>query len=229
MFQKRALDGNLTGEENIRLHAILYGVGPWRTIYRLMPSAYRARVEELAALLGLRGEIFKPVRTYSGGMRRKLEIVRSLLHRPKVLFLDEPSAGLDPPSRRTLWQYLAGVRRDAGTTIFLTTHYIEEAEEADTICIIDKGKVVSFGTPEAVKSRLVENYVLVDCADRAVLREQLRSLGARFTEGTRVRVELDGMSTHALLRSIEVPLTYVQTHMPSLEDAYLEIVGREET
>ncbi|MDE3102139.1 MAG: ATP-binding cassette domain-containing protein [Chloroflexota bacterium] len=148
IFQKPSLDQNLTGEENIRLHAILYGVHPWRPTFRLMPTAYRSRVEELAALLGLGAEVFRPVRTYSGGMRRKLEIVRSLLHQPKVLFLDEPTSGLDVPSRRTLWQYLADVRRASGTTIFLTTHYIEEAEEADAICIMDRGKVVSLGTPE---------------------------------------------------------------------------------
>ena len=226
IFQKPSLDQNLTGEENIRLHAILYGVHPWRPTFRLMPTAYRSRVEELAALLGLGAEVFRPVRTYSGGMRRKLEIVRSLLHQPKVLFLDEPTSGLDVPSRRTLWQYLADVRRASGTTIFLTTHYIEEAEEADAICIMDRGKVVSLGTPEAVKVHLVENYVLVDAADRGRLREELRGLGVRFSEATRVRIELDGMTTHALLRSIDVPLTYVQTHVPSLEDAYLEVVGQ---
>ncbi len=226
IFQKPSLDQNLTGEENIRLHAILYGVHPWRPTFRLMPTAYRSRVEELAALLGLGAEVFRPVRTYSGGMRRKLEIVRSLLHQPKVLFLDEPTSGLDVPSRRTLWQYLADVRRASGTTIFLTTHYIEEAEEADAICIMDRGKVVSLGTPEAVKVHLVENYVLVDAADRGRLREELRGLGVRFSEAARVRIELDGMTTHALLRSIDVPLTYVQTHVPSLEDAYLEVVGQ---
>src|SRR5438128_11845538 len=112
-----------------------------------MARAYRDQVADLAKLLGIERDMHKPVRTFSGGMRRKLEIVRSLIHRPKVLFLDEPTAGLDVPSRRTLWDYLRTIRRDAGTTIFLTTHYLEEAEEADHICIIDEGKVVSFGTP----------------------------------------------------------------------------------
>lgn len=226
IFQKPSLDQNLTGEENVRLHAILYGVFPWRPTYRLMPREYRASVEELSAVLGIGTEVFRPVRTYSGGMRRKLEIVRSLLHRPKVLFLDEPTAGLDVPSRRALWDHLAKVRRDTGTTIFLTTHYIEEAEDADAICIIDSGKVVSSGTPEAIKADLVENYVLIDAADRSGLCDELTVLGVRFTRSARVRVELDGTTTHALLRSISTPLTYVQTHMPSLEDAYLEVVGR---
>ena len=99
-------------------------------------------------------------------MGRKLEIVRSLIHRPKVLFLDEPTAGLDSPSRRGLWSYLERVRRESKTTILLTTHYLEEAEQADRICIIDHGRVVSYGTPAAIKADLVEEYVLVDTVDR---------------------------------------------------------------
>src|SRR2546428_13757208 len=114
--------------------AIFYGLypcGPW---FSVMPAAYGRQVRELAALLGIDAQIFKPLKTFSGGMKRKLEIMRSLLHRPKVLFLDEPTAGLDVPSRRTLWDYLRAVRREGGTTIFLTTHPIEEGEEADTNC-----------------------------------------------------------------------------------------------
>ena len=146
IFQKPSLDLNLTAEENVRFHAILYGLYPYAPTFALMPKGYRDQVRELADLLGITEDIHKPVRTFSGGMRRKLEIVRSLLHRPKVLFLDEPTAGLDVPSRRTLWDYLTTIRRESGTTIFLTTHYLEEAEEADHICIIDKGEVVSFGS-----------------------------------------------------------------------------------
>jgi ABC-2 type transport system ATP-binding protein len=121
------------------------------------------------------------------------------------------------------------VRRESSTTVFLTTHYIEEAESADRICIIDRGKIVSYGTPDEVKAHLVQNYVDVDAADRAALRDDLVRLGVHFTEGRRVRVELDGKSTHALLKSIDVPLTYVQTHQPTLEDAYLEIVSAAES
>src|SRR5438046_9013615 len=138
-----------------------------------MSAAYRAKVEELARLLGIARDIHKPVKTFSGGMRRKLEIMRSLLHDPKVLFLDEPTAGLDVPTRRTLWDHLTEVRRTRGATIFLNTHYPEEAEEADRICIIDKGKVVSFGTPEDIKRDLVHAYVLVDATDRSALRDEL--------------------------------------------------------
>lgn len=228
IFQRPSLDKNLTGEENVRFHAVLYGVYPYAPSHRLMPEDYRSQVAELAAIVGLGDEVFEPVRTYSGGMSRKLEIVRSLIHRPKVLFLDEPTSGLDAPARRSLWTYLDRVRREANTTILLTTHYLEEAEQADRICIIDQGRVVSHGTPAAIKADLVEEYVLVDTADRAALASELNRLGLPYSGDGPYRVELDGRSTHAVLKSIDTPLDMVRTHAPSLEDAYLEIVGRTE-
>lgn len=158
VFQQPSLDLNLTAEENVRLHAVLYGLHPWRPLYRLMPTGYRREVDELAALLGISGFLRRRSRSLSGGTRRKLEIVRALSHRPRVLFLDEPTTGLDPESRRDLWAYLHRIRRDRGTTIFLTTHYLEEAEAADTVCVLSAGSVVEAGHPTQVKarSRLVE-------------------------------------------------------------------------
>src|SRR2546422_2370610 len=226
IFQRPSLDQSLTAEENVRFHAILYGLYPYAPTYGLMHRRYRAQVEELAKLLGIARDIHKPVRTFSGGMRRKLEIMRSLLHDPKVLFLDEPTAGLDVPSRRTLWEHLSEVRRTSGTTIFLTTHYLEEAEEADRICILDKGRVVSFGTPDDIKRDLVEDYVLVDADDRSGLRDELARLGFLTSGGPPFKLQLDGHSVHSILRSIETPLTIAKTHTPSLEDAYLEIVAK---
>ena len=111
IFQQPSLDFNLTAEENVRFHAVLYGLYPFRPSFSMMPRAYKQQVSELASLLGLESEMTRPVKKFSGGMRRKLEIIRSLLHRPGVLFLDEPTAGLDPVSRRTLWEYLRQVRR----------------------------------------------------------------------------------------------------------------------
>ena len=228
IFQRPSLDQNLTGEENVRLHAILYGIHPYAPAFRLMEPGYRKRVGELAELLGIGKEIFDPVRTYSGGMRRKLEIVRSLMHDPKVLFLDEPTAGLDPPSRRTLWSYLSDVRRAQSTTIFLTTHYLEEAEEADQVCCIDRGKVVASGTPDELKRALVEEYVEVDAAtaDRQGLARELEGLGLAHSGDGPFRIPLDASRTHAVLKSIATPLVLVRTHAPTLEDAYLEIVDR---
>ncbi len=226
IFQRPSLDANLTAEENVRLHAILYGLYPYAPSFRLMPAAYKRQVEELAVMLGLEADIFAPIRSFSGGMARKLEIVRSLIHRPKVLFLDEPTAGLDPPSRRTLWDYLTTIRREHGTTVFLTTHYLEEAEQADCICIVDHGRVVANGTPAELKAQLAREVLVVDAPDRARLKTELAGLRLTATGVGPFEIALEGSRTHAVLRSIETPLTLVQTRSPSLEDAYLEIVGK---
>jgi ABC-2 type transport system ATP-binding protein len=225
IFQRPSLDMNLTAEENVRFHAILYKLYPYAPSYALMPAEYKKQVKDLADMLGIGGELGKPMKTFSGGMRRKLEIVRSLIHRPKVLFLDEPTAGLDVPSRRTLWEYLTTIRRESGTTIFLTTHYLEEAEEADHICIIDKGKIVKLGTPDDIKRELVQEYVLVDADDRRRLREELERLELPVEGAGPFKIMLGGRGIHAVLKAIDTPLSVVRTHAPTLEDAYLEIVS----
>lgn len=225
IFQKPSLDINLTAEENIRFHAALYGLYPFRPTYLTMSRAYREQVERLAVILGIQENLFTPVKKYSGGMKRKLEILRSLLHNPKVLFLDEPTAGLDPSSRRSLWEYLRKVRIEQGVTIFLTTHYLEEAEQADTLCVINKGKIVSYGTPAEIKAQLVEEYLLLDADNRASLHDELQQRGIAFDDLPPFKVRIEGSSVHALLKSIDTPLTLVETHIPSLEDAYLEIIG----
>ncbi len=224
IFQKPSLDMNLTAEENVRFHAILYGLYPFRPTFSMMPLSYREEVESLASILGISDDIFKPIKTYSGGMKRKLEIIRSLIHHPKVLFLDEPTVGLDPSSRRNLWAYIRKVRAEQNTTIFLTTHYLEEAEQADTICIINQGKVVSYGTPRQIKRDLIETYLLVDADDRDHLRAELSRMALTFTETPLFRVDLNGHNVHQLLKSIDTPLNTIKIHDPSLEDVYLTIV-----
>jgi ABC-2 type transport system ATP-binding protein len=141
-----------------------------------------------------------------------------------VLFLDEPTSGLDPASRRNLWEYLCQVRERSGTTIFLTTHYLEESEGADTVCIINRGRIVSYGTPDCIKADLIQNYLLVDADDREQLRAELGRLGLQFSETPLFRIDLDGRSPHQIIRSIETPLTVLKTHIPTLEDAYLAVV-----
>jgi ABC-2 type transport system ATP-binding protein len=166
VFQQPSLDLNLTAEENIRLHAVLYGLYPWRPLYRTMPSAYRRQVRELAEVLNLADMMGQRAGSLSGGMKRKLEIVRALMHQPRVLFLDEPTAGLDPESRRNLWVYLQQIRADRGTTIFLTTHYLQEAETADAVCVLSKGRIIERGSPSELKTRhaqptLEDTYLLL--------------------------------------------------------------------
>jgi ABC-2 type transport system ATP-binding protein len=165
VFQQPSLDLNLTAEENIRLHAVLYGLYPWRPAYRLMPAAYREQARALAGLLDIAASLRRPARSLSGGMRRKLEIICALMHAPRVLFLDEPTAGLDPESRRDLWAYLRKVRSQDGTTVVLTTHYLEEAETADMVCVLLGGRIIERGSPAEIKVRhdqptLEDAYVL---------------------------------------------------------------------
>lgn len=225
IFQKASIDKNLSGEENVRLHAMLYGLYPYRPFFAAMPGEYKQRVAELAALLGIEKEIFKPMKKLSGGMQRKLEVIRGLMHRPRVLFLDEPTAGLDAASRRSLWDYLKQVRQREDTTVFLTTHYLEEAEEADRICILNEGRVASLGTPTELKDELLDEHLVLDATDRAALRQELEALGLAVTQSGPFRVGLTGHSSQEIIRSLSSPLTVLRTHSPTLEDAYLRIIG----
>jgi ABC-2 type transport system ATP-binding protein len=231
IFQNASLDLHLSGEENIRLHVALYGLYGYKPIYRAMPASYRNRIEELADVVGLRNDIRRPLKTYSGGMKRKLEIIRSLMHRPAVLFLDEPTSGLDPVSRHSLWQYLLKARAADGTTIFLTTHYLDEAEVADRVCVIDHGRIAMIGTPDAMKARLLERSIELDATDRPGLVGELRRLGlepvARAEGG--FRVPYDDPTAHSIIARISTPLTQLRIHDPSLEEAYVELLRSTET
>jgi ABC-2 type transport system ATP-binding protein len=226
IFQKPSLDLNLTAEENVRMHAVLYGQYSFRPTFSTMADGYQRRIHELAELLGIEKDLFKPLKTFSGGMQRKLEIVRSLMHHPKVLFLDEPTTGLDAASRQTLWKYLNVVREERETTLFLTTHYIEEAEQADRIGIFNQGRIVSFGTPAELKSELVRESLVLDAAaaDRTGLQGELISLGLTIDPGFPIKIALNGHSVQQIVKEIGTPLTTVRTESPSLEEAYLKIV-----
>ena len=228
IFQNPSLDMNLNGEENIRFHAALYRLYPYRPMFRLMPAAYRRQVRELADVVGLGAEVFKPVRRLSGGMRRKLEIIRGLMHHPKVLFLDEPTSGLDTASRRNLWQYISELRKQRDITICLTTHQLAEAEDADRVCIIDHGHVVAMGAPSEVKSELVREKLHIDAADRSALRRRLQKLKVPFSEDGHFVIHLDGRSAYEVVHSIEQPLTMLRTESATLEDAYLRLLARED-
>jgi ABC-2 type transport system ATP-binding protein len=143
VFQETTLDQDLTAEENLRFQADLYGVPRARA---------RAAIDDLLAMVGLTERHRTPVRALSGGMRRRLEIVRALLHAPRVLFLDEPTTGLDPQSRAVVWEHLHRLRREQDITVFLTTHHLAEAEHCDRIAIMDHGRLVAEGTPEDLKA-----------------------------------------------------------------------------
>lgn len=224
IFQNPSLDLNLTAEENIRFHAILYGLYPFRPLYSLMPESYKKRLGELAEVLDLK-DMYKPVKSFSGGMKRKLEIIRSLMHKPKVLFLDEPTVGLDPEARKNLWIYLKKIIGEEKTTVFLTTHYLEEAEVADKICIINHGKIIKEGSPEQIKRELIKDYVEVETKDKSGLIKELNTKKIRFEESENFKVFIKASEIQDFIKGLKTKLTSIRTHSPSLEEAYLEIIG----
>lgn len=226
IFQNPSLDRNLSAEENIRFHANLYNLYPYMPTFGLMADSYKKQVYQLAEIVGLEKDLFKPVKELSGGMKRKLEIIRSLMHQPHVLFLDEPTTGLDPVSRQNVWKYLQDIQKKGDITIFLTTHYLEEAEGSDYICIIDEGTIVSRGTPTEIKERLIKNYVTVDAKDRAALKNNLEKVKLEFTGTGPFTIHLNSHSAQTVIQMIKAPLTTLDIHAPTLEDAYVEIITK---
>jgi ABC-2 type transport system ATP-binding protein len=225
IFQNPSLDLHLTAEENIRFHANLYNLYPYRPSFSLMPKSYQQRVKKLAKVLSLEADIFKPTSALSGGMKRKLEIIRSLMHNPKVLFLDEPTTGLDPISRQNLWQYLQEVRSQEKITIFLTTHYLDEAEGSDYLCILNHGKIVAKGTPDEIKADLIENYILLDSKTREKLRLELDRLHFKLSGSGPFRIQLEGKTAQGVIQKIKTPLSVLKIHQPTLEQAYVKIIN----
>jgi ABC-2 type transport system ATP-binding protein len=226
IFQQPSLDPQLTAEQNIRFHACLYGMHGYRPAFKLMPSAYRKRVTELAEIVGIQDALFKPIKKLSGGMQRKLEIIRSLIHTPDVLFLDEPTQGLDAVSRRSLWEYINETRNRYGTTLFLTTHYIDEAENVDTVCLINKGKISACCPPAELKRNLLRHELIMDADDRTALTNELSALGLPFTVNGRIIVPYRE-SAQEIISRIQTKLTVLKIYEPSLEDAYIEFLTKQ--
>lgn len=161
-------------------------------------------------------------------MKRKLEIIRSLMHHPKVLFLDEPTTGLDPVSRRSLWKYLHEVQEKEKTTIFLTTHYLEEAEGADYVCIIDQGKLVAKGTPREIKESLIKKSLTIDAKDRESLKKHLDKTKYIYKGNGPFIIDGQNLNFQTIIKNIPIELDYIDINNPSLEDAYLEIISKNE-
>jgi ABC-2 type transport system ATP-binding protein len=221
VFQDPALDQQLTGRENLEFHAFLYGISP----------AVRAkRIDDALDMVGLTERAKSPVITYSGGMRRRLEIARGILHYPQVLFLDEPTLGLDPQTRQHIWAYLHEVRKREHITIFMTTHYMDEAEYCDRIAIIDAGQIVALGTPQELKAMVGGDVVTIAAADTAAAAEQLRAafnLEPVVTDGElRVEVKDSAAFMPRLFSELRVPVTSVSSRSPSLDDVFLKLTGR---
>ncbi|MEU0934973.1 ATP-binding cassette domain-containing protein [Embleya sp. NPDC005971] len=221
IFQESTLDVDLTAEENMRFQADLFGVPRRRS---------RTTIPALLQLVDLAQRANSPVRTLSGGMRRRLEIARGLLHAPRVLFLDEPTTGLDPQTRAAVWEHLHRLRREQGITVFLTTHHLEEAEHCDQIAIIDAGELVAQGTPAALKAIVGADLVTLHTADderaaRAV-RERFGLVTQAHEGGLRLRVADGAAFVPRLCAGIGVPVRSVHVKPPSLDDVFLHYTGR---
>jgi ABC-2 type transport system ATP-binding protein len=221
VFQDTTLDDYLSAEQNLRFHAQAYAV----------PRAvFEPRMEGLLKLLELWDRRKESTRKYSGGMKRRLEIARGLLHHPKVLFLDEPSIGLDPQTRRHIWEHLHELRRREKLTIFLTTHYMDEAENCDRIAIIDHGSIVALDTPARLKAGVGGDVITLKAPDNAALVEELKS-----AHGIEARLEHDEVSftveggkewLPGFVRQSKQTLLSLSLRGPSLDDVFLKLTGR---
>jgi ABC-2 type transport system ATP-binding protein len=220
VFQDPTLDGYLTAEQNLRLHAELYGVEA-----RLVEPRMR-QVMEMVGLWERRDGV---VRTFSGGMRRRLEIARGLMHSPRVLFLDEPTIGLDPQTRSSIWSYIGELREQEDITIFLTTHYMDEAEFCDRIAIMDHGEIVVLDTPEALKAAVGADRIRIQTDDDAAAIEELgRRYGfdAVVSEGAvSFAVPAGAEFVPRLFAELTVPIRSVAVSRPTLDDVFMRHTG----
>jgi ABC-2 type transport system ATP-binding protein len=222
IFQDPALDDRLTAIENLTVHAVAYRV----------PRAERtARIDEALRFVDLHERRGDLVRTFSGGMKRRLEIARGLVHRPEILFLDEPTTGLDPQTRARTWEVLRGLRAQFGTTLFLTTHYLDEAENCDRLAIIDHGRIVAEGTPESLKQRVGKDLVQARTGDAEALARLLKDKYAleagRTEEGVSFLVEHGDAFVVKLLTEDRPKLEGISVRRPTLDDVFLALTGRQ--
>jgi len=227
VFQEPSIDDRLTGRENLEMHADLYGV-PKRE--------QRKRIEDVLELVELHDKADLLMRTYSGGMRRRLEIARGFIHYPKVLFLDEPTLGLDPQTRGHIWTYISELSEREGITIILTTHYMEEADNlCDRVAIIDYGKIVALDEPDRLKEALEGDIISVKTDAMKQLSAKLIGVGwvkeSREENGQLKLVVKDGNA--ALPRVVEIAassgihIDSMSIHEPTLKDVFLNYTGRE--
>jgi len=220
VFQDPTLDGYLSAEQNLRFHAELYGVPK---------SAVAARIRRVMEMVALWDRKDAKVMTFSGGMKRRLEIARGLLHSPRVLFLDEPTVGLDPQTRAAIWGYINELRVSEDITIFMTTHYMDEAEYCDRIAIIDHGEVVVIDSPERLKASVGKDRVQIQTRDDQAAITALRArfgLEAAVHEGAVTFAVASGEEfVPRLFAELGMPITSVSVSRPSLDDVFMSYTG----
>ena len=226
VFQEPALDDQLTGRENLDFHARLYG---------LNRREREERIEEVLKLVGLEDRADELVKNYSGGMRRRLEIARGFIHHPRILFLDEPTLGLDVQTRRAIWSYIMEMNKREGITIFLTTHYLEEADNlSDRVAIIDRGKILAVDSPRRLKDMIGSDVITLRCLEPNRLKNILESVSwvrdvKCHGEELSIYVELGETKIPKIIRVAEeygIRITSITLREPSLEDVYLNFTGK---
>ncbi len=223
VFQDPTLDGYLTAEQNLRLHAELYGV---------QSDLVKPRMQQVMTMVGLWDRKDSVVGTFSGGMRRRLEIARGLMHSPRVLFLDEPTIGLDPQTRRSIWEYIGELKEREDITIFMTTHYMDEAEWCDRIAIMDHGEIVALDSPETLKAGVGTDRIIIHTDDNdaaiAALAERF-GIEARKSEGAvSFGVPAGEEFVPRLFNDWDPahpPIKAVNVSRPTLDDVFMSYTG----
>jgi ABC-2 type transport system ATP-binding protein len=221
VFQEPALDEYLTAEQNLRFHAYAYKI----------PKELREkRIDKLLELVELSDRRKSKVRTFSGGMKRRLEIARGLLHNPRILFLDEPTLGLDPQTRRLIWDYILALRKENNLTIFLTTHYMDEAENSDRISVIDHGRIIALDTPDKLKDALGGDVITLKAGDNNAAALELKerySLSPVVQNGVvTFSVPQGEKFLPKLMDSFQSHLLSIGIRRPTLDDVFIKLTGR---
>ena len=218
VFQNSLLDRPLTVRQNLQSRGALYGI---------TGKAFSDRLEQLCRLLNLSDILDRPVAKLSGGQRRRADIARALIHEPEILILDEPTTGLDPQTRKLLWDVITKLRITKKITVFLTTHYMEEAADADYIVILDGGKISAEGTPLSLKNTYTEDYITL----YGVSREEVEKIGRPFTElrdAFRIKVENTAAATRLIVSNPELFKDYEITK-GKMDDVFLAVTGKQLT
>lgn len=215
VFQSSVLDKTLTVADNLSLRAALYGI---------TGEAYKKRLTELDGLLGINELLKRPVGKLSGGQRRRADIARALLHKPKILILDEPTTGLDPQTRKTVWEAVERLRKETGLTVFLTTHYMEEAAVADEVVIIDKGVIVAKGTPIELKNRYTGDFITI----YGTSKHKIEELGLPYEAGSggyRIQVKNTAEATSLIVKHPDLFVDY-EVEKGKMDDVFLAVTGK---
>lgn len=222
IFQENTLDEKLTANENLKLHC---------RFYKVPKEKREERIQEVLEIVDLSDKRKTIVETFSGGMKRRLEIARGLLHYPRVLFLDEPTVGLDPQTRNHIWEYILRLKEKAGITIFLTTHYMDEAEICDRVAVMDHGDLIALDTPETLKTNVGGDIIAIQTVDndksKTVLEEDYQLEVTETDDVLTFQVARGNEFLVQFVKDFPITIETVNLRRPTLNDVFLQLTGRE--